>query len=171
MNDSQIWAALEPLYPKALDDIPVDGQWLRPPFADDPEGRAIVLNDGDFQFVVVDREQGGVLYVCEDDESVIASSLDRLVKIVELWGSIDRDAVGPEDDDDFSRVTKSFEDELKRIDPIAAGPNEFWYLYAEELTSEDYVDIDDLEVADDDDDLDDMNELGATEQEVRADSY
>ena len=150
MNDSKIWAALEPLHPSALDDMPMDGNWLKPPFANDPSGRAIVCNDGDFQFVVVDRKKGSVLFVCEDDESVVASSLDSFVKIVAAWGSIDRDAPGPEDDADFSEVKKSFEQQLKSLDPVAAGSNEFWALYTEELTSDDYVDIDD-ELDDDDD--------------------
>lgn len=158
MSDSKIWAALEPMYPSALEDIPLDGQWLKPPFADDPGGRAVVCNDGDFQFVVVDRKKGTVLYVCEDDESVIASTLETFVQIVAAWESIDRDTVGPEDDDGFSAVKKSFESQLKTLDPVAAGPNEFWSLYTEELTSEDYVDVDDLA-----EELDD--ELGDEEAE------
>lgn len=140
MMDSKIWAALEPLHPSALEDMPMDGQWLEPPFANDPSGRAVLCNDGDFQFVVVDRKKGSVLFVCEDDESVIASTLESFVKIVQAWGSIDRDTVGPEDDEDFSQVRKSFEEQLKTLDPVAAGPNEFWSLYTEELTSDDYVD-------------------------------
>ena len=145
MNDSRIWAALEPLYPSALEDMPMDGTWLKPPYDNDPAGRAVVCNDGDFQFVVVDRKKGAVLFVCEDDESVIASSLDSLVKIVSAWGSIDRDVPGPEDDEEFSEVRKSFESQLKVIDPVASGPNEFWSLYTEELTSEDYVDVDEFD--------------------------
>ena len=163
MNDSKIWASLEPMYPSALEDIPLDGAWLKPPFADDSAGRAIVCNDGDFQFVVVDRKTGSVLYVCEDDESVIASTLETFVQIVAAWESIDSDTVGPEDDDDFSAVKKSFESQLKTIDPVAAGPNEFWSLYTEELTSEDYVDIDDEQ---DDDDED----LFVETEEIRADA-
>lgn len=153
MNDSTIWAALETMYPSALEDIPLDGRWLKPPFDDDPAGRAIVCNDGDFQFVVVDRDGGKVQYVCEDDESLIASSLEQLVKIVAAWGAIDRDTVGPEDDEDFSEVAKSFETHLKEIDLAAAGINEFWHRYTEELTSEDYVDIDEQDNDDDDDDF------------------
>ncbi|MGO4383566.1 SUKH-4 family immunity protein [Specibacter sp. RAF43] len=149
MNDSKIWAALEPMYPSALEDIPLDGAWLKPPFSNDPSGRAVICNDGDFQFVVVDRKKGAVLFVCEDDESVIASSLEQFVRIVSAWESIDRDTVGPEDDDDFATVRKTFETLLKEIDPLAAGPNEFWSLYTEELTSEDYVDVDDLDEDDD----------------------
>jgi len=152
MNDSKIWAALEPMYPSALEDIPLDGAWLKPPFADDPYGRAIVCNDDDFQFVVVDREDGKVLYICEDDESLIASSLEHLVKIVSAWGSIDRDTPGPEDDEDFSEVAKTFETHLKEIDPAAAGVNEFWHLYTEELTSKDYVEVDES-IDDDDEDF------------------
>ncbi|MGA7204018.1 MAG: SUKH-4 family immunity protein [Specibacter sp.] len=163
MNDSKIWASLEPMYPSALEDIPLDGAWLKPPFADDSAGRAIVCNDGDFQFVVVDRKTGSVLYVCEDDESVIASTLETFVQIVAAWESIDSDTVGPEDDDDFSAVKKSFESQLKTLDPLAAGPNEFWSLYTEELTSEDYVDIDDEQ---DDDDED----LFVETEEIRADA-
>jgi len=163
MNDSKIWAALEPMFPSALEDIPLDGQWLKPPYADDPEGRAIVCNDGDFQFVVVDRKTGSVLYVCEDDESVIASALETIAPIVAAWRSIDNDTAGPVDDEDFSEVKKSFESQLKAIDPVAAGPNEFWSLYTEELTSEDYVELE--ETADDDDE-----DLFAETEEIRADA-
>jgi SUKH-4 immunity protein len=163
VNDSKIWAALEPMYPSALEDMPLDGAWLKPPFVDDSAGRAIVCNDGDFQFVVVDRKKGSVLYVCEDDESVIASTLESFVQIVAAWESIDSDTVGPEDDDDFSAVKKSFESQLKSIDAVAAGPNEFWSLYTEELTSEDYVDIDDVPEDDDDD-------LFVETEEIRADA-
>ncbi|WP_164520405.1 SUKH-4 family immunity protein [Specibacter cremeus] len=158
MDDSRIWATLGPLYPDALEDLPVDGEWLEPPFADDDEGRAIVLNDGDFQFVVVDRAIGSVLYVCEDDVSIMASSLETMDRIVRMWGSIDRDVPGPERDEEFAQVTKVFETELQRIDPRAAARNEFWHLYTEELTSADYggeddeLDEDELES---DDDLED----------------
>ncbi|MHA7270837.1 SUKH-4 family immunity protein [Arthrobacter sp. HLT1-20] len=162
MNDAKIWAVLETMFPVALEDVPLDGQWLKPPFADDAAGRAVVCNDGDFQFVVVDRSNGSVRYVCEDDESLIASSLETLPKIVAAWGAIDRDTVGPEDDEDFSAVKKSFVEQLKALDPAAAAPNEFWALYAEELTSEDYVDFDDTE----DDDIDLFEEV----EEVRSDA-
>lgn len=150
MIDSKIWAALEPLFPSALEDLPLDGEWLQPPFENDPSGRAVICNDDNFQFVVVDRKTGTVLFVCEDDESVIASDLERFAQVVQAWDSIDSDAVGPEDDAGFSEVKKSFEEQLKIIDSVAAGPNEFWQLYTDELTSEDYVDLDD-EVVDDDD--------------------
>lgn len=143
MNDTQIWAVLEAMYPVALEDVPLDGQWLKPPFADDAAGRAIVCNDDDFQFVVVDRTSGAVQYVCEDEETLITSSLETLPAIVAAWGSIDRDTVGPEDDEDFSAVKKSFQDQLKILDPAAAAPIEFWALYTDELTSDDYVDIED----------------------------
>ncbi len=144
MNDASIWSVLETMYPVALEDVPLDGQWLKPPFADDAGGRAIVCNDGDFQFVVVDRKSSAVLYVCEDDESLIASSLQILPDIVAAWGSIDRDSAGPEDDEGFSEVKKSFETQLQALDPAAAGHNEFWALYTDELTNEDYVDFDEL---------------------------
>ncbi|MFB9163841.1 SUKH-4 family immunity protein [Arthrobacter psychrochitiniphilus] len=150
MNDASIWAVLEAMYPVALEDVPLDGQWLKPPFANDSSGRAIVCNDGDFQFVVVDRNSSAMLYVCEDDESIIASSLQRLPAIVAAWGSIDRDTAGPEDDEDFSEVKKSFETQLQALDPAAAAANEFWALYTDELTSEDYVDIDDLPAEEED---------------------
>ena len=39
---------------------------------------------------------------------------------------------------------KSFEQLLQVIDPAAASGNEFWALYTDELTNEDYVDIDDV---------------------------
>jgi hypothetical protein len=143
MNDAKIWAVLEGMYPVALEDVPLDGQWLKPPFNDDAAGRAIVCNDGDFQFVVVDRDSSAVQYVCEDEETLIASSLATLPAIVAAWGSIDRDTVGPEDDEDFSAVKKSFQEQLEALDPAAAAPNEFWALYTDELTSDDYVDIDD----------------------------
>lgn len=141
MNDTRIWSVLEPMHPVALEDVPLDGQWLKPPFADDAAGRAIVCNDGDFQFVVVNRKSGAVLYVCEDEETLIASSLESLPAIVAAWGSIDRDTVGPEDDEDFSAVKKSFQEQLAALDPAAAAANEFWALYTGELTSDDYVDI------------------------------
>ncbi|WP_104087006.1 SUKH-4 family immunity protein [Arthrobacter sp. GMC3] len=163
MNDSKIWAALEPMFPSALEDIPLDGQWLKPPYDDDPEGRAIVCNDGDFQYVVVDRKTGSVLFVCEDDESVIASSVETIGPIVAAWRSIDNDTAGPVDDQDFSEVKKSFESQLKTIDPVAAGANEFWSLYTEELTSEDYIEI---EESDEDDDED----LFVETEEIRADA-
>ncbi|POH59242.1 SUKH-4 family immunity protein [Arthrobacter glacialis] len=159
MNDSKIWAVLETMFPVALEDVPLDGQWLKPPFADDAAGRAVVCNDGDFQFVVVDRTNGSVRYVCEDDESLIASSLETLPKIVAAWGAIDRDTVGPEDDEDFSAVKKSFEQQLKVLDPPAAAPNEFWALYAEELTSDDYVDVDEIEEDDDSDFFEEVEEV------------
>ncbi|MHA7305988.1 SUKH-4 family immunity protein [Arthrobacter sp. TMN-49] len=163
MNDARIWAVLETMFPVALEDVPLDGQWLKPPFADDAAGRAVVCNDGDFQFVVIDRETGSVHYVCEDDDSLIASSLETLPKIVAAWGAIDRDTVGPEDDEDFSAVKKSFEQQLQMLDPPAAAPNEFWALYAEELTSEDYVDVDETEEDDD-------NSLFEEVEEVRSDA-
>ncbi|ALE93605.1 hypothetical protein AOC05_16900 [Arthrobacter alpinus] len=163
MNDSKIWAALEPMFPSALEEIPLDGNWLKPPYADDPEGRAIICNDGDFQYVVVDRKSSSVLYVCEDDESVIASSLEMFVSIVAAWRTIDNDTAGPVDDEDFSEVKKSFESQLRAIDPAAAGPNEFWSLYTEELTSEDYVEVED---SDEDDDED----LFVETEEIRADA-
>lgn len=163
MNDSKIWSVLVPMYPSALEDIPLDGQWIKPPFADDPAGRAIICNDGDFQYVVVNRKSGQVLYVCEDDESIIASTLDTFVQIVAAWRAIDNDTVGPEDDDDFSAVRKSFESVLKTIDPVAAGVNEFWSLYTEELTSGDYVDIEDALVDDDED-------LFVEKEEIRSDA-
>lgn len=144
MNDTQIWSVLEPMHPSALEDIPLDGQWLRPPFADDPAGRAIVCNDDDFQFVVIDRKSGTVLHVCQDDESIVASSLETLPAIVAAWGAIDRDTVGPEDDEDFSQVKTGFQKQLLSIDPKAAGSNEFWALYTDELTNEDYIDFDDV---------------------------
>ncbi|MFQ4147876.1 SUKH-4 family immunity protein [Arthrobacter sp. LAPM80] len=144
MNDARIWSVLEGLYPAGLEDVPLDGQWLKPPFADDARGRAIVCNDGDFQFVVVDRNSSAMLYVCEDEETLITSSLDTLPAIIAAWGSIDRDTVGPEDDEDFSEVKKSFQTQLQALDPAAAAPNEFWAAYTEELTNADYVDIDDV---------------------------
>lgn len=144
MNDSKIWSVLETMYPVALDDVPLEGQWLKPPFTDDEDGRAVVCNDGDFQFVVVDRGSGAVLYVCEGEETLIASSLETLPAIVSAWGSIDRDTVGPEDDEDFSAVKKSFQEQLLALDPAAASANEFWALYTDELTNEDYVDFDEL---------------------------
>ncbi|WP_427016204.1 SUKH-4 family immunity protein [Pseudarthrobacter sp. P1] len=134
MDDNQIVAGLAPMVPIGLEDIPLAGEWLEPPFEDDDAGRAIILNDGDFQFVVVDRETGSVHCVCEDDETLVASSLAQLVEIAGLWGAIDRDAVGPEDDEDFDRVARDFEKRLKAIDAAAARPNEFWSLYAEELS-------------------------------------
>ncbi len=143
MNDSRIWQVLEPMYPRMLEDVPLDGDWLKPPFADDAQGRAIICNDGDFQFVVVERGTGAILYVCEDEETLIASSLETLPLIVAAWGAIDRDTVGPEDDEDFTAVKKSFQEQLQVIDPPAAAPIEFWALYTDELTSEDYVDITD----------------------------
>ena len=144
MNDIKIWSVLETMYPVALEDVPLDGRWLQPPFADDTGGRAIICDDGDFQFVVVDRKSSAVLYVCEGEETLMASSLDTLCAIVAAWGSIDRDTVGPEDDKDFSAVKKSFQEQLKLLDSAAAAPNEFWALYTDELTNEDYVDIDDV---------------------------
>src|SRR6185312_954846 len=154
MNDSQIWAVLEPMFPVALDDVPLDGQWLKPPFADDEHGRAIVCNDGDFQFVVVDRNSGAVKFVCEDDESLIASSLETLAPIVAAWGAIDRDTAGPEDDEDFSAVKKSFQEQLQSLDPAAAAGNEFWALYTDELTNEDYVDFDEVPEDDEEPEMD-----------------
>ena len=142
MNDAKIWAVLEPMFPVALEDVPLDGQWLKPPFADDAAGRAVVCNDGDFQFVVVDRTTARCTTSARTTNHSIASSLETLPKIVAAWGAIDRDTVGPEDDEDFSAVKKSFEQQLQVLDPAAAAPNEFWALYAEELTSEDYVDVD-----------------------------
>lgn len=142
MNDVKIWEVLEPMYPVALEDVPLDGQWLKPPFANDATGRAIVCNDGDFQFVVVNRKSHAVQYVCEDEETLITSKLETLPAIVAAWGSIDRDTVGPEDDEDFSAVKKSFQEQLQLLDPAAAAANEFWALYTEELTSDDYVDVD-----------------------------
>lgn len=149
MNDSQIWQVLEPMYPVMLEDVPLDGDWLKPPFADDAQGRAVICNDGDFQFVVVDRGNGAVLYVCEDEETLLASSLATLPGIVDAWVSIDRDTVGPEDDEDFTAVKKSFQDQLEILDPAAAAANEFWALYTDELTSEDYVDLADEPDGDD----------------------
>lgn len=143
MKDSKIWQVLEAMYPVMLEDVPLDGDWLKPPFADDSQGRAVICNDDDFQFVVVDRGTGAVLYVCEDEETLLASSLATLPAIVEAWVSIDRDTVGPEDDEDFTAVKKSFQEQLVALDPPAAAPNEFWALYTDELTSEDYVDFDD----------------------------
>ncbi len=170
MNDSQIWAVLENLFPGALEDIPLDGEWLRPPFSDDAAGRAIVCNDGDFQFVVVDRTNGAMLYVCEDEETLIASSLASLPGIVAAWRSIDGDTVGPEDDEDFSAVKKSFQEQLQVLDPPAAANNEFWALYTEELTSEDYVDIDDEPVEEEEPSTDtgDNDRPGADESFVDA---
>ncbi|WP_081710254.1 SUKH-4 family immunity protein [Arthrobacter sp. 35W] len=135
MDDNQIMAGLAPLVPIGLEDIPLAGEWLEPPFEDDEAGRAVILNDGDFQFVVVDRDTGAVRCVCEDDETLIASSLEQLVQIAGQWAAIDRDAVGPEDDDDFDKMARDFEAKLKKIDAAAARPNEFWSLYAEELSS------------------------------------
>lgn len=135
MDDNDISQALAPLVPISLEDIPIEGDWLAPPFVDDAQGRAIILNDGDFQFVVVDRLTGAVHCSCEDDETLVASSLDQLVQIAKLWGAIDRDAIGPEEDEEFARVAKEFEQRLKEIDPAAAKPNEFWCLYADELSA------------------------------------
>ncbi|MDQ6753950.1 MAG: SUKH-4 family immunity protein [Actinomycetota bacterium] len=135
MDDTEISQALAPLAPIELEDIPIEGDWLQPPFDDDQLGRAIILNDGDFQFVVVDRLTGAIYSVCQDDETLVASSLAQLVQIATLWGAIDRDAIGPEDDDEFIRVARNFERQLKDIDPAAARPNEFWCLYAEELSN------------------------------------
>lgn len=146
MNDSQIWSVLETMYPAALEDVPLDGQWLQPPFANDAAGRAIVCNDGDFQFVVVNRKSTAVMFVCEDDESLMASSLKILPAIVAAWRAIDNDSAGPEDDEEFSEVKKSFETQLQALDSASAGPNEFWALYTDELTNEDYVDIDEVPV-------------------------
>ncbi|MCZ2404523.1 SUKH-4 family immunity protein [Paenarthrobacter sp. Z7-10] len=135
MDDDQIHQVLARLGPIGYEDIPHEGEWQRPPYKNDTAGRAIVLVDGDFQFVVVDRFSGAVRSVCEDDETLMASSLDQLVQIATLWGAIDRDAIGPEDDDEFDRVARNFESQLKRIDPAAARPSEFWCLYAEELSN------------------------------------
>ncbi|MBG0738216.1 SUKH-4 family immunity protein [Paeniglutamicibacter antarcticus] len=136
MNDDQIAEGLAPLVPIGLEDIPLDGNWLEPPFNNDESGRAVIFNDGDFQFVAVNRSTGAVYCVCEDDESLMASSLAQLVDIATVWGAIDRDSVGPEDDDaDFAKVAIDFEQRLKKIDPAAARPNEFWSLYAEELSN------------------------------------
>jgi SUKH-4 immunity protein len=135
MDDNQIVSALAPLGRTGLQDIPHDGDWLLPPYKNDDAGRAILLNDGDFEFVVVDRESGSVWCVCEDDETLMASSLEQLVAITRLWGSIDRDAIGPEDDDEFERVARSFEAQLKKLDPPAAKRSEFWSLYIEELST------------------------------------
>ncbi|MFI5086461.1 MAG: SUKH-4 family immunity protein [Actinomycetales bacterium] len=134
MDDDQIAAALGPLAVHGFDDIPHEGQWLSPPYPSDPNGRAIILNDGDFQFIVVDRATGEVRSCCEDDDALMASSPRQLTAIATLWGSIDRDAIGPGDDEEFARVAASFEQQLKSIDPAAAAPNEFWSLYAEELS-------------------------------------
>lgn len=170
MNDSEIWSVLEAMFPVALEDIPLDGQWLKPPFADDGAGRAIVCNDGDFQFVVVDRDSSAVLYVCEDDGSLIASALETLPAIVAAWGSIDRDTAGPEDDEDFSEVKKSFEAQLQALDPAAAATNEFWALYTDELTNEDYVDFDELPEEDEEPEADsgDNDRPGIDESYVHA---
>jgi hypothetical protein len=135
MDDIDIRTALAPLVPISLEDIPIEGDWLAPPFHDDPQGRAVILNDGDFQFVVVDRLSGAIYCVCEDDQTLVASSLGQLVQIAKLWGAIDRDAIGPEEDEEFARVAKDFERQLLQIDPAAAKPNEFWCLYADELSS------------------------------------
>lgn len=150
MNDARIWSVLKPMHPAGLEDMPLDGQWLEPPFSNDAAGRAVVCNDGDFQFVVVNRKSGAVLYVCEDEESLMASSLATLPAIVAAWNSIDRDTVGPEDDEDFSAVKKSFQEQLQLLDPLAAATNEFWALYTDELTNEDYVDIDEVPVEEED---------------------
>lgn len=170
MNDSEIWSVLETMYPVALEDVPLDGDWLKPPFSDDAGGRAIVCNDGDFQFVVVNRKSGAVLFVCEDEESLIASSLDTLAPIVAAWASIDRDTLGPEDDADFSAVKKSFQEQLQALDPAAAAGNEFWALYTDELTNEDYVDIDDVPEEEDEPETDsgDNDRPGADESFVDA---
>lgn len=154
MNDEKIWAVLEAMYPGALEDVPLDGQWLKPPFSDDASGRAIICNDEDFQFVVVDRSNTALMYVCEDEETLIASSLETFPAIVAAWASIDRDTVGPEDDEDFSEVKKSFHTQLLALDPGAAAPNEFWAAYTEELTNTDYVDIDDLPEEDEEQETD-----------------
>ncbi|MCY0904076.1 SUKH-4 family immunity protein [Arthrobacter sp. H14-L1] len=136
MNDDEIVEGLAPLVPIGLEDIPLDGDWLEPPFNNDEMGRAVIFNDGDFQFVAVNRSTGEVSCVCEDDECLMASSLAQLVDIATVWGAIDRDSLGPEDDDaDFAKVAVDFEQRLKKIDPAAARPNEFWSLYAEELSN------------------------------------
>lgn len=135
MDDEQIAKALETLAANGFEDVPHEGEWLHPPYLNDASGRAIVLNDSDFQFVVVDRTSGAVYSCCEDDETLMASSLSKLTQIAQLWGSIDRDDVGPAEDEDFARVVTSFEAELKRIDPAAAKPSEFWPLYVEEISS------------------------------------
>ena len=170
MNDDRIWSVLKPMHPAALEDVPLDGQWLEPPFANDDAGRAVVCNDGDFQFVVVNRKSGAVLYVCEDEETLIASSLATLPAIVAAWSSIDRDTVGPEDDEDFSAVKKSFQEQLQVLDPAAAATNEFWALYTDELTNADYVDIDDIPVEEEDPESDsgDNDRPGADESFVGA---
>ncbi len=170
MNDDRIWSVLEPMHPAGLEDVPLDGRWLEPPFANDAAGRAIVCNDGDFQFVVVNRKSGAVLYVCEDEETLIASSLSTLPAIVAAWSSIDRDTVGPEDDADFSAVKQSFQEQLQRLDPAAAATNEFWALYTDELTNADYVDIDDVadEEEDPESDSGDNDRPGADESFVGA---
>ena len=82
MNDTRIWSVLKPMHPAVLEDMPLDGTWLEPPFANDAAGRAVICNDGDFQFVVVNRKSGAVLYVCEDEETLMASSLATLPAIV-----------------------------------------------------------------------------------------
>ncbi|WP_207343412.1 SUKH-4 family immunity protein [Arthrobacter sp. E3] len=170
MNDTRIWSVLKPMHPAVLEDMPLDGTWLEPPFANDAAGRAVICNDGDFQFVVVNRKSGAVLYVCEDEETLMASSLATLPAIVAAWNSIDNDTVGPEDDEDFSAVKKSFQEQLKLLDPQAAATNEFWSLYTDELTNEDYVDIDDMPVEEEDPEPDsgDNDRPGADESFVDA---
>lgn len=167
MNDLKIWSVLDEMHPVALEDIPLDGEWLKPPFADDSEGRAIVCNDGDFQFVVVNRKSGAVLFVCEGEETLIASSLAKLPAIVAAWGAIDRDTVGPEADEDFSAVKKSFHEQLLSLDPAAAATNEFWALYTDELTSEDYVDVDE----EPDDDEEPASDTGDNERPSADESF
>lgn len=142
MLDSKIWGTLEPLFPSQVEDLPLDGEWLQPPFANDGHGRAIILNEDDFQQVVVDRKSGAVRFVCEDDETLIASNLESFAQLVKAWSAIDRDTPGPEDDQQFFQVWSDFQKQLKVIDAAAAAPNEFWQLYAEELTSNDYSDPD-----------------------------
>ena len=141
MTDDAIEAALRTLRPIRRRDVPVEGEWKPPPFADRVvRGRpaAVICEDPGLSAMVVDREDGRVLHLDPDERPWFAnSSVAHFVDCRRAWQRAGRAAARAEEgesDETLEEIEERLRAELAAIDPSAADQDGIWSVLVEEFS-------------------------------------
>jgi hypothetical protein len=140
ISDETIMDILAPLRPVTYAKVPVEGRWQQSPFPERTVGDrpvAVLCDDPDVAALVVDRQDGTVLYVAKDETPALVNrSLDQLVESSRVYSRAARRARKIDEDDDEALEALGVEttDHIGRIDPDAVrDENQVWVVAAEEL--------------------------------------
>jgi SUKH-4 immunity protein len=145
LTDDTIEAALGKLRPIRRQDMPVEGEWKRPPFPDRVvKGRAtaVICEDPGLSAIVVDRDDGHVLQLDPDERPwMMNSSVAQLVACARAYQRAQRAAFlaesGESDESDESdeKIEERLRAEIAAIDaPSIENENWIWPAIVQEFS-------------------------------------